>query len=190
MLLTVACGCRHHPYPFVKAPPVAPTHQDAAGDLPPFHPPNDETPAPEPRSPEPTVIRDTAIPRPNLKDAITAINGELHDAYFDYDRSDAPPEAVQALRDNAALIVQLLQDFPQLAITVEGHCDERGSAEYNLALGDRRAQRAYSLLREFGVPPANLRPVSQGKEAPQCLESSERCWQKNRRAHLVVRPPS
>jgi peptidoglycan-associated lipoprotein len=189
LLLTAACG-GHRLRPPVAVLPVGPTHHDDAKDQPLAEPLNAEDPAPEARSPEPRSIRDPTIARPNLDDAITVINRELRDAFFDYDRSDPPAEAVQALREDAALIVQALRDFPQLAITVEGHCDERGSAEYNLALGDRRAQRASSLLREFAVPAANLKPVSYGKEAPQCLESTENCWRKNRRAHLVVRPPS
>jgi len=67
---------------------------------------------------------------------------------------------------------------------VEGHCDERGSAEYNLALGDRRATEAKDYLVEFGVPASQLTTISYGKERPQCTEHNEECWQKNRRAHL------
>jgi len=69
-------------------------------------------------------------------------------------------------------------------VIVEGHCDERGSAEYNLALGDRRATAAKDFLVQLGVPADRLKTISYGKERPQCTEENEQCWQRNRRAHL------
>ena len=81
----------------------------------------------------------------------------------------------------------MLARFPTVRITVEGHCDERGSAEYNFALGDQRARRAADFLRELGVPEGNLRIVSYGREAPQCTDPVESCWRLNRRAHFVAR---
>ncbi len=75
--------------------------------------------------------------------------------------------------------------MPSLAMTVEGHCDERGSAEYNLALGAMRADAARQFLAELGIPSSALKTISYGKERPQCTEATEQCWQKNRRAHLT-----
>ena len=79
-----------------------------------------------------------------------------------------------------------MRDFPAATIMVEGHCDERGSAEYNLGLGDRRAAAAKEFLVQLGVPEGRLRTISYGKERPQCTEHTEECWQKNRRAHLSL----
>ncbi|HJZ96001.1 MAG TPA: OmpA family protein, partial [Candidatus Solibacter sp.] len=108
-------------------------------------------------------------------------------AFFAYDRSELSLEALAALRKDAGLLCAILADFPGVRIVLEGHCDERGSAEYNVALGDRRARRANEVLREFGVPDSAVEIVSYGKEAPQCVEATEECRQKNRRAHLSVR---
>ncbi len=81
---------------------------------------------------------------------------------------------------------QVFQQNPSLKIIVEGHCDERGSDEYNLALGDRRADAAMQFLVQLGVPAANLSKISYGKQKPQCTDANEACYQKNRRAHLAV----
>jgi peptidoglycan-associated lipoprotein len=118
---------------------------------------------------------------------LAEVNGALEDAYFAYDHSDLSAEALTALRRDAKLLCAILAEFPGLNITLEGHCDERGSAEYNLALGDRRARRAEDVLREYGVPEGAVEIVSYGKEAPQCGEANESCWRKNRRAHMSVR---
>jgi peptidoglycan-associated lipoprotein len=120
-------------------------------------------------------------------ESIAVVNGLLEDAFFAYDRSELSPEALAALRKDAGLLCAILADFPGVKIVLEGHCDERGSAEYNLALGDRRARRADEVLRAFGVPDLAVEIVSYGKEAPQCVEANEECRQKNRRAHLSVR---
>lgn len=106
------------------------------------------------------------------------------DAYFDYDKSDIRTDARDALTKDAALLKQIFQQDPNFTVVVEGHCDERGSAEYNLALGDRRATAAKDFLVQLGVPADKLKTISYGKERPQCTEANEECWQKNRRAHL------
>lgn len=108
------------------------------------------------------------------------------DAYFDYDKSDIRPDARDALTKDAELLKRIFQNDPNVAISVEGHCDERGSAEYNLGLGDRRASSARDFLVQLGVPADKLKPVSYGKEKPQCTDATEECYQKNRRAHLAV----
>jgi len=109
---------------------------------------------------------------------------EVQDAYFDYDKSNVRDDARATLTRNAAALKGILSKFPNAVVTVEGHCDERGSAEYNLALGDRRATAAKEFLVELGVSGARLRTISYGKERPQCTESNESCWQRNRRAHF------
>ena len=131
-------------------------------------------PAPAPPPPPPA-------PAASLPDRI---NGELQDALFDYDKSDIRGDARDALTRDAAALKAILSDFPSATITVEGHCDERGSAEYNLGLGDRRASSAKDFLVSLGVPGDRLKTISYGKEQPQCTESNESCWQKNRRAHF------
>jgi len=111
------------------------------------------------------------------------ING-LQDAYYDYDKSDIRDDARAALTKDADLLKSIFQDFPDAVVTVEGHCDERGSAEYNLGLGDRRATSAKDFLVQLGVPGDKLKTISYGKERPVCTESNEACWQRNRHAHF------
>jgi len=115
-----------------------------------------------------------------LSERITA----LQDAYYDYDKSDIREDARSALTKDADLLKAIFQDFPDAVITIEGHCDERGSAEYNLGLGDRRATSAKEFLVQLGVPTDKLKTISYGKERPVCTESNEECWQRNRRAHF------
>jgi len=112
------------------------------------------------------------------------VSGDLTDAYFDYDKSDIREDARAALTKDAEALKAIFNDFPNAVITVEGHCDDRGSAEYNLALGDRRATAAKDFLTQLGVPGDKLKTISYGKERPQCTEENEECWQKNRRAHF------
>jgi peptidoglycan-associated lipoprotein len=109
---------------------------------------------------------------------------QAQDAFFDYDMSEIRADGRDALTRDAALLKQIFQQDPNFSVVVEGHCDERGSAEYNLALGDRRATAAKDFLVQLGVPADHLKTISYGKERPQCTEASEACWQKNRRAHL------
>jgi peptidoglycan-associated lipoprotein len=136
-----------------------------------------------------TVEVSSAPPPPSPSTAPQISGSELlsqqgQDAYFDYDKSDIRSDARDALTKDAALLKQIFQQDPNFTVVVEGHCDERGSAEYNLALGDRRATAAKDFLVQLGVPADKLKTISYGKERPQCTEANEECWQKNRRAHL------
>jgi peptidoglycan-associated lipoprotein len=106
----------------------------------------------------------------------------VKDIYFDYDKYDVAQTQQSAVQATAAFLKQ----HPDVKVTVEGHCDERGSTEYNLALGDNRASAAKNALVGAGVPAAQLNPISFGKEKPFCMESNEQCWQQNRRAHFVI----
>ncbi|HEX4594607.1 MAG TPA: OmpA family protein [Bryobacteraceae bacterium] len=109
---------------------------------------------------------------------------QAQDAFFDYDKSDIRPDARDALTHDAGLLKQIFAQDPNFTVVVEGHCDERGSAEYNVALGDKRSTSAKDMLVQLGVPGDRIRTISYGKERPQCTEATEDCWQKNRRAHL------
>jgi peptidoglycan-associated lipoprotein len=113
------------------------------------------------------------------------LTGEVQDVYFDYDKSEISGEAREILTRDAGAIKSILTDFPNASIVVEGHCDERGSAEYNLGLGDRRSSAAKEFLVSLGVPADRLKTISYGKERPQCTDQNEGCWQKNRRAHFA-----
>jgi len=123
-------------------------------------------------------------PPPAKKSLSDRLRDEVQDAYFDYDKSNIRSDAQTVLTRNASAIKSILADFPNAVITVEGHCDERGSAEYNLGLGDRRATSAKEFLVDLGVSDARMRTISYGKERPQCTASEESCWQRNRRAHF------
>jgi peptidoglycan-associated lipoprotein len=132
------------------------------------------TPPPPPPPPP-------ATPRLSSQDVLAQ---QAQDAFFDFDKSDIRPDARDALTHDAGLLKQIFGQDPNFTVVVEGHCDERGSAEYNLALGDRRATAAKDFLVQLGVPGDRMKTISYGKERPQCTEATEDCWQKNRRAHL------
>jgi peptidoglycan-associated lipoprotein len=114
------------------------------------------------------------------------VQSDLRDALFDYDSNNIRDDARAALTSDADALKRILADFPNASVNVEGHCDERGSAEYNLGLGDRRASAAHDFLTQMGVPAERLKTISYGKERPVCTESDENCWQRNRRAHFSV----
>lgn len=105
----------------------------------------------------------------------------VKDVFFDYDKSDLRPDAQQALAQAAQLIKQ-----KGWKVQIEGNCDDRGSTEYNLALGERRADAAKQALQQNGVGADALKTISYGKEKPQCTDSNEDCWQKNRRDHFSL----
>jgi peptidoglycan-associated lipoprotein len=107
---------------------------------------------------------------------------EVQDAFFDLDKADIRSDARAALAKSA----DFLRNYPQVKVIVEGHCDERGSTEYNLALGDRRAAAVKQYLVSLGIGADRVSTVSYGKEKPFCSESNEDCWQKNRRGHFVM----
>ncbi len=109
--------------------------------------------------------------------------GLLKDVNFDFDRYDLRPDAREILKGHAAW----LKANPQSRVEVEGHCDERGTSEYNLALGAKRAESAKRYLIDLGISPSTLSTISYGEELPLCREQNETCWAKNRRAHFVVK---
>ena len=109
-------------------------------------------------------------------------NANVQDIYFDYDKADLRPEAQQSL----AKAAQAISQHPNWRVRIEGNCDERGSTEYNLSLGEERANAARQALTQGGVTGDRLQTISYGKEKPACTESTEDCWQKNRRDHFVL----
>jgi peptidoglycan-associated lipoprotein len=108
-------------------------------------------------------------------------NQNMKDIYFDYDKGDVRADQQATLQADIAFLKQ----HPSINFTVEGHCDERGSTEYNLALGDRRATSVKNALVSGGVGASNAKTISYGKEKPFCTESNETCWQQNRVGHFV-----
>jgi peptidoglycan-associated lipoprotein len=143
--------------------------------------------APAPPALEATP-RATAAPRALSEDELFAgkslsdLNAErpLADVFFDYDSIELRPEAREALQRNATW----LNRWASTRIVVEGHSDERGTAEYNLALGEQRAQQVRNYLSSLGVPAERMMPVGKGKEAPFCSVAAESCWSQNRRGHF------
>jgi len=126
------------------------------------------------------------VPPPPMKAAEPSLQDlfdkAVKDAYFDYDKADIRADARDALSQTA----QFLRSYPQMKIVVEGHCDERGSTEYNLALGDRRAAAVKQFLTSLGITADRMETVSYGKERPFCSASTEDCWKQNRRGHIVM----
>jgi peptidoglycan-associated lipoprotein len=121
----------------------------------------------------------TAAPTPVTPEE-SPVEISTQDAYFDFDKADIRADAERALTGDASL----LKDHPSFKFTLEGHCDERGSEEYNLGLGERRATAAKNFLINAGVSADQISTISYGKSQPVCTDQTEECWQKNRRAHF------
>lgn len=166
-LALVACGGNPKPKPLPPPPPVAPAT-----------PP----PAPPPSSGDVVKQEDEYTRLSKMSSDELDRMGLLQEVHFDYDRADIREADRSVLAKNA----EALKRFDFMKVTVEGHCDERGSVEYNLALGERRAKAAYDYLVQLGVPADRLKTVSYGKEVPLCTDASEACWARNRRAKLTV----
>ena len=125
---------------------------------------------------------------PEVRKTLNERLARLEDALFDYDKSTIRADAQVALKDDVTVIRDILADYPSQKLLIEGNCDERGSEEYNMALGDRRAKAADEFLASMGVPSAQLEVISYGKDRPVCTDKNEDCWQKNRRAHVTAAP--
>ncbi|HEY3838539.1 MAG TPA: OmpA family protein [Bryobacteraceae bacterium] len=176
-MLMAAC---HHPIHETAPFPLSPTVAERAKT----QPATAVTEQHDPGAPQTAEAEKPEHP-PHV---IVDVASKLEDIFYDYDRSELNDQAGRVLRADAEILKSILKDFPAAKIRIEGHCDERGSAEYNLALGDSRAARTAEGLRELGVTASRLETVSYGKENPQCTDSTESCWQKNRRAHFVISP--
>jgi peptidoglycan-associated lipoprotein len=170
-----ACGGKKKPTT-APPPPAAP---------PPAAPP----PPPAPPAPAPAPPSAPAPHTPTEEEAFASrtleqLNSEkvLGDALFDLDSQAIRDDAKPALQKDA----DWMRRWPSTKVLIEGHADERGSAEYNLALGERRASAVRDYLVNLGITNDRIQVVSKGKEAPVCTESNEGCWQQNRRGHFVI----
>lgn len=171
-----ACGKKKPPVARPMPPPSTTGAGTGAARPPaPPEPVPDTTPIP----PEPTIANDPLVS--GDLDVINK-NSPFQPVFFPLDSFEVDGTAQQALNANAAI----LKKYPTWVITIEGHCDERGTAEYNLALGEKRALAAKTYLVSLGVPADRLRTVSYGKEFPFDPGHDESAWSKNRRAHFVV----
>jgi peptidoglycan-associated lipoprotein len=150
------------------APPAAPPQQAAA------------------KQEAPRVTARPTTPDAATRKRIDELLARIEDAYFDYDKATLRSDAIEALRKDSSELRDILKDFPDYKLTIEGHADERGSAEYNMALGQARAEAAKNYLVQVGIPAQQLGVITYGKQKPACQESNENCWQKNRRIHIVA----
>ena len=175
-IVTMCAGAACH----AKPPAIAPTRPTAPATVP-TRPPAPPTPAPQPAATAPRALSEQEL---FDRKSLTELNAEhpLGDAFFDYDQTTLRDDAQRALQQDA----QWLAKWPRTQIMVEGRCDERGSAEYNLALGDKRAQQVTTYLESLGVSSSRIVTRSIGKEAPFCSESAESCWSQNRRGHFLI----
>ena len=175
--VVAAAGCSKKTPPVARPapPPPSPTTTTA-----PARPPAPPEPVREPVAVPAEPVRDDAISSASLDDLNK--NSPLKPVYFELDSSELSAANQKALDDNAGL----LKRYASWAVTVEGHCDERGTAEYNLALGERRAIAARAYLVSLGIAADRLRTVSYGKEFPFDPGHDETAFSKNRRAHFVI----
>jgi peptidoglycan-associated lipoprotein len=130
------------------------------------------------------TVNTVSAPPPPVQNNATEeelFSQNVKDIYFDYDKADIRPSEQTALQGD----IDFLKQHPDIHFTVEGHCDERGSTEYNLALGDSRATAVKNALVQGGVSAQSVRTISYGKEKPACMDHTEACWQQNRRGHFV-----
>jgi peptidoglycan-associated lipoprotein len=165
-MLLGASSCAKKSTKTAPTPPPTPPVEKPAPPPPPPPPPTPPTPPPAP---------------PPAPPKVTA--GDFKPAFFDFDSYKLREDARQALDQDA----KLLRDNPSVQVTIEGHCDERGTAEYNQALGEKRAQAARDYLSGAGIDASRLQMVSYGKERPFDPGHDENAWAKNRRAQLVPR---
>jgi peptidoglycan-associated lipoprotein len=172
-----ACGKKHPPV--VPAPPPPPAPAPVATATPPPPPPPARPPV-VPPTPTPAPTEAELFARMSLADLNR--QGPLADVFFTYDQADLSDAARTGLQKNA----DWMKKWTSTRVTVEGHADSRGTSEYNLSLGERRAAAVRDYIVSLGVPAARINIVSMGEEQPQCTEETEACWAKNRRGHFVV----
>jgi peptidoglycan-associated lipoprotein len=163
--------------PPAPAPARAPAPAPATRPAPAPAQPPAAAPAPRPAPP-------TAAPAPRPAPKEFAENPNIADIFFDFDKYDVRPGDAKTLDASAAWLKQNRGEL----ILIEGHCDERGTPEYNLALGERRAKAAMNYLVAQGIEANRITIISYGEERPQCAEKNEACWQKNRRDHFLTKP--
>jgi peptidoglycan-associated lipoprotein len=175
VLGVVLTGCAKRPATTAAAAP-APTGQAATT-------PAASAPAPAPAPAASAAPAATAASaRPEIKEFVSV--PELTDIHFDFDKYDIRPGDAKVLDSNAGY----LKSNPNHLVLIEGHCDERGTNEYNLALGERRAKSTMNYLVSQGVQASRITIISYGEERPLCTQKTEECWAQNRRSHFLVKP--
>ncbi len=187
LLISFACG--HHGG--IRVPPIAWTGETAVPRAPSAQP-SATSQSPQALAPERTTLqtRTQESPRaqvtPSNADVTAALGtiNQLLDAYFDFNAYQLRPDAVESVSQAASILKAHMAADTAIRLIVEGHCDERGSAEFNLALGDRRAESVRDLLSQLGIAANRMTTISYGEVRPECGEATEACWQKNRRAHI------
>ena len=178
VLAFTAAACSHHTPPVARPLPPPPETPPAATAT--ARPPAPPEPVAEPVIVPPEPVRDERIASASLDDLNR--NSPLKPVFFELDSSELSDSAQMALQQDG----MILKQYPTWMVTIEGHCDERGSAEYNLALGERRGVAARAYLISLGISADRLRTVSYGKEFPFDPGHDESAFQKNRRAHFVI----
>lgn len=172
-LTLLLAGCPKRPMvPVVAAPPPVPPPAAA----PPPPPAPAPAPAPAPVAPPVVVPAPAPAPPPPAPPKEYRLNAALKQIFFNFDKADIRPGDAQILAASAAY----LKANPNQLVLIEGHTDERGTAEYNLALGERRAKAAMNFLVSSGIEASRITTISYGKERPSCTERNEACWSKNR----------
>ena len=180
VVVLMVSGCAKRPVvPVASAPP--PTVATAPPTPPPAPAPAPAAPTPAP-TPPPVAA---PAPQPPAPPSEYHAEAALKTIHFDFDKSEIRPGDAKILDANAAWLTA----NPKLLVLIEGHCDERGTAEYNLALGERRAKATQNYLVSRGVQAERITLVSYGEERPECTEHSEKCWATNRRAQFLVKEP-
>jgi peptidoglycan-associated lipoprotein len=185
-LFTLAVGCSKKA-PVASTPKAPDTSPVAAAAPAPVaaRPVPTQAPARAPQTVAQTTRPAAQMPaevRATLNDRLA----KMEDALFDFDKATIRTDATTALKDDVAVIRDILATYPSQKLVIQGNADERGSAEYNLALGDRRAEAVKDFLTSMGVPSGQLTLISYGKERPVCSEETENCYQRNRRAHVTA----
>jgi len=177
--VVVLSGCAKRPATTQAAAPAPTGSASTTAATPPA------APAPV-QSDTPTAATTTPAPSSTARPAVQdfAAVPELVDVFFDFDKYDIRPGDAKTLDANA----NWLKSNSNHLVLIEGHCDERGTNEYNLALGERRAKSTMNYLVSQGVQANRITIISYGEERPQCTEHNEACWAKNRRAHFLVKP--
>jgi peptidoglycan-associated lipoprotein len=185
IMLTAGCSKKAPVAATPKAPDTTPVAAAPAPARAATRPAPTQAPARAPQqvaqTPRPATQMPAAV-RATLNDRLA----KMEDALFDFDKSTIRPDASTALKDDVGVIRDILAAYPNQKLLIEGHADERGSEEYNLALGDRRAQSVKDFLTSMGIPDRQLTLISYGKERPVCSDESESCYQRNRRAHVTA----
>ena len=181
-LAFVGAGCKKKVAAAPPAPPPAAQAAPAPAPAPQPVAAAPVAPAPQPQ-PQPAQRK---VPDAATRTRIETLLSRIEDAYFDYDKHTLRPDAIKALQADSTELRDIVVQYPDYRVTIEGHADERGSEAYNLALGDARAKSAKDYLSSIGIPASQLAIISYGKDKPVCEEHDEACWQKNRRIHFVA----